>query len=187
MRCFQQCEQAVAQRLPGLRAHREKVVQHRLRAGRRSLGSQALQAGAVAHSSEVDELVADRDATAEGFVRTPTAEHRERQVLDREVAAGRVRRGEPTAARGVVGVVEWCGHMGIFRRPRACRRRSPRLASGLPRRRGSSVEFMAQLDEGEQLAPRGQEFRALLGAELFARARNLEVALRRSWCSPSTG
>jgi hypothetical protein len=46
---------------------------------------------------------------------------------------------------------------------------------------------MALLDEGEQLAPRGQEFRALLGAELFARARNLEVALRRSWCSPSTG
>ena len=36
---------------------------------------------------------------------------------------------------------------------------------------------MALLGEGEQLAPRGQEFRALLGAELFARARNLEVAL----------
>jgi hypothetical protein len=58
---------------------------------------------------QVEHLVADGDADAEGFAAARGAEAAERQVLDREVGAGFVGRGDPAAQLRVMGGVQ-CGH-----------------------------------------------------------------------------
>ena len=56
--------------------------------------------------AQVQHLVADRHAAAERLAAAGAAEDGERQVLDREVRAGRVGRCHPAAQRGVVRGVE---------------------------------------------------------------------------------
>ncbi len=76
----------------GLASHRGEPVQRR--------------AGAHAERGEIQDLVADRHAAARRLLVAFALEDAERQVLDRKIAAGLMRRLDPALERRVVRVVE---------------------------------------------------------------------------------
>ena len=133
----QQVEQRVAQRAPGRAAQRKEVVQHAAAAGARRVQGQALQRGGLTQRRQVQDLVANRHAAAKGFAAAGAAEYAERQVLDREIGAGLVGRGQPAARLAVVGAVQFHVPSVLTPSPSARRQISPRRGSSQPRRRES--------------------------------------------------
>ena len=161
-RALQQGKQRMAQRAPGGWPHRHEIVERVLGAGPGCIGGQAAQRAGLAQRSKINHLVANGNATTNGFggarCTRRASEYRKRQVLDRKVAAVEVGAGEPAAGGAVVGGVQGHGlvhreegfEMGfqragqnpqqrlcsVTRTPSARHRRSPRRGSSRPRRRG---------------------------------------------------
>ena len=102
----QAVRQRAPQRAPVARPQRHQRIQPRLGAGmHRQFGFCHQNAGA-SQRRQVDNLVANGHTAATGFDRIAAPEHRERQVLDRKIAARLVRRSEPAAQRRIVGFVQ---------------------------------------------------------------------------------
>src|SRR5690606_27543162 len=69
-------------------------------------GGLAGEVPAGVRAADVEDLVADRDAAPERLVRARAPEHRERQVLQREVAALGLGGGHPAAGGRIVRLVQ---------------------------------------------------------------------------------
>jgi PAS domain-containing protein len=98
---------AMAQGAPGGRTVGQKMVKRGFSRSGQRLRAQATQHAGCARRSHVNDLVANGHAAAKGLVAAGAAKHRQRQVLDRKVAAICVGRGHPTGGICVVGVVQF--------------------------------------------------------------------------------
>ena len=88
---------------PRLAAEREQRVQGRAGRGLRGLCGAAVEQAEFQRRGKVEDVIADRDAAARAAARR--REHAQRQVLDREVDV-MVRRGDPTAPPGCMGLID---------------------------------------------------------------------------------
>ena len=110
---FQQLEQTMPQRLPGLGAHSKKVIQCRLRTGLRGSLCQPVKAIGQRDLREVNDLIADGDTAAKSLAAAGPAKHCKRQVLNREIAALCIGGCDPAFCKhavGGVGVVQLLCH-----------------------------------------------------------------------------
>jgi hypothetical protein len=96
-----------AERGPGSRSERHEMIEPRRRAHSRCLRGNAVERRTGCR--HVEDLVADRHAHPRRQSR-PRAKDAERQILNREVGAGRVGAFDKTSARGIVGFVERSCH-----------------------------------------------------------------------------
>lgn len=103
---LQEIEQAVAQSSPGGGPEPEEGVQGRREARAQGRGGGALEQRGVAERMHVDDLIADCDAAPPMMLLVGALKHREREILDREVAVGSVGAGHPAAGGRVVRVVD---------------------------------------------------------------------------------
>jgi len=116
-----------AQGAPGAGAQGHQGVELVLRAGLQGLAGLAAEQAGGGQGAQVDDLVANGHAAAESLLAAGAAEGGEGQVLDGEVAACGVGRGQPAAQGRVVGLVEH-GHVGRVLSWPCCRRASRRRA-----------------------------------------------------------
>ena len=99
-------EQAMPQRLPGSRPHRQVAIEHRLCTGLAGRLRLALQQAGSGQRLQVHHGIADRRAATHGLTAALAVKDGQGQVLDREVRAFDVGRRHPAARRRVVRVVQ---------------------------------------------------------------------------------
>ena len=82
----QDLRQRETQCRPRRRSHRHEGIERRCGAGGRRTRRRARKNPRGLRRTDVEDLIADRDADAERFVLPFASEHAERQVLDRKIA-----------------------------------------------------------------------------------------------------
>ena len=102
----QRARQGQAQGAPGGFAQSHQGIELVLRARLRSRGRYAREGAAGRCGGQIQNLVANGYAAAEGITAALAAEHRKRQVLQRKVVASSIGAGHPAAQAGVMGFVQ---------------------------------------------------------------------------------
>ena len=102
----QAARECQAQRAPVARAQRHQAVELGLRTGLGGLQCVTLQSAGCGQLGQVQNLVANGDAAAHGFVAALAFEAGKRQILDGEIAAGGIGAGQPALQLWIVGFVQ---------------------------------------------------------------------------------